>query len=174
MIFKCKASAILKIFAFFKVANLDSISGDTIAIPEEQYYEFLCDWMYCSQSDHIEYMIRHLFKGLIILLQNSIILEFMERLNEDEKQIRRYERPVCVIMKPGYTESYTMIDSGLGDVEWHTLKIKAFKLKYKVSEDEKSYVCTRIKQPEYFLNHEQIKYDPEYLKEGDTTILTAF
>lgn len=72
--------------------------------------------MYCAQSDQIEQMIRHLFLGLIILLQNSIILEFMNELGHEEKEERRYERPVCVIQKPGYSSSFTMIEDGVGDV----------------------------------------------------------
>lgn len=38
-----------------------------------------------------------------------------------------------------------MVEQGLGDVEWNTLKIPIFKLKYRVIEDEKSYKCFRIK-----------------------------
>ena len=53
MIFKCKASAILKIFTFFRSANIDPISGDTIIIPQELYYEFLFNWMHCAQNDQI-------------------------------------------------------------------------------------------------------------------------
>lgn len=39
-----------------------------------------------------------------------------------------------------------MIYQGLGEIEWHTLKIKVFKLKYKVMETEEQYSCFRVKR----------------------------
>lgn len=39
-----------------------------------------------------------------------------------------------------------MVEDGLGDVEWNTLKINAFKFKYKVTETDRSYVCFRVKE----------------------------
>lgn len=42
---------------------------------------------------------------------------------------------MAIFQKPKLKETYTMIEEGLGDVEWSTLKISAFKLKYKVVED---------------------------------------
>ena len=91
MIFKCKASAIIKIFSFFQIANLEPISGDTIIIPENYYYEFLFNWMHCAQNNQIDSMMKHLFRGLIILLQNSMLLEFTAGLSGEEKERRRYE-----------------------------------------------------------------------------------
>ena len=53
-----------------------------------------------------------------------------------------------IIKKPKNKESATMIERGLGDIQWHTMRIKVFKLKYKVVETEESYKCFRVKRDE--------------------------
>lgn len=91
--------------------------------------------MHCVQNNQIESMVKHLFKGLLILLQNSILSSFISELSHEEKDYRKYQKPVCIIPKPNFAESCTMIENGLGDVEWNTLKIKAFNIKYNVVEE---------------------------------------
>lgn len=102
---------------------------------------------------------KHLFRGVMVLMQNQIALSFFKTLTEADKQIRRYEKPVAVYEKPKLKETYTMVEEGIGDVHWYTLKIHAFKLKYKVQEDEKKYVCYRVKEPDSFDTsmHEQFE-----------------
>jgi hypothetical protein len=62
-----------------------------------------------------------------------------------------------------------MIEEGLGDVEWSTLKIPAFKIKYRVVEGEKVYVCYRVKESEQFPLE-----NPQLTDKEDLRIVEAF
>lgn len=61
-----------------------------------------------------------------------------------------------------------MVEEGLGDVQWHTLRISAFRLKYRVLERESTYECYRVREDE----QEQAPDEP--LDHEDAKILMAF
>ena len=102
--------------------------------------------MQYSTSSISEDLIKHLFVGLLILVQNSLMLGFYTTLSLKEKQYRYYEKPAAIIPKPKIKESSTMIEEGGADVKWHTFKLKIYKLKYEIVEECGEYLCYRCAQ----------------------------
>lgn len=56
-----------------------------------------------------------------------------------------YKRPIKIIEKPKNVEQFTFTEGLLEtETKWQTLKITAFRLKYRVEETEDKYECYRV------------------------------
>ena len=59
-----------------------------------------------------------------------------------------YNRPIKSIEKPKNVEQFTFTEGILEtQTKWQTLKITAFRLKYRVEETELRYECYRVEEP---------------------------
>ena len=79
-----------------------------------------------------------------------------------------YGRVVKLIERPRNVEQFTLTEEHFGEIKWQSLKIVAYRLKYRVEEQQDRYACFRIKeQPEGGLPFED-------LSPVDQAILYAF
>lgn len=90
----------LKVYPLFRSLGLESPGGDTAILPQEHYLKFLYSWMHFSPSLDVAPMVRHLFRGILVLLQNQLLLALVSTLDEKEQERRRYDRPVALYQKP--------------------------------------------------------------------------
>lgn len=82
MIVKCKKSCLLKVYSMFRETNNEPVNGDVIVLPEHHYFKFIYGWTHFSHSWEVEPMVRHLFRGIMILMQNQIMLELVKTMSE--------------------------------------------------------------------------------------------
>jgi hypothetical protein len=146
-VLRVKESAILKTYASIRdcFSRLPH-SSDRIVLPVDRYYHFIQEWMKCYYNYNIEITVNNFFKGLMALCQNQILLQYLQTLSPAEKEERMYKRPIKVIEKPKNVEQFTLTEEHFGEIRWQTLKIAAFRLKYRVVEDVNSYTCYRIRE----------------------------
>lgn len=69
-------------YPLFREINLEPINGDVAILTEDHYFKFIYNWSHFSQSWDIDPMVRHLFRGLMVLMQNQIVLEFSKTLSD--------------------------------------------------------------------------------------------
>ncbi len=94
-VLKVKESAIMKTYSTIeeclgRVAN----SSDRIVLPAHRYYDFIQEWMKCYYNYNIETTVNTFFKGLMILCQNQLLLDYLHTLTPAQKEERMYARPV--------------------------------------------------------------------------------
>lgn len=51
-------------------------SSDRIVLPANRYYHFIQEWMKCYYNYNIEMTTNIFFKGLMILCQNQLLLDY--------------------------------------------------------------------------------------------------
>ena len=60
-----------------------------------------------------------------------------------------YRRPIRIIDKPKNVEQFTLTEGRAEtETQWQSLKITAFRLKYRVEEDPLRYLCYMMVEPE--------------------------
>ena len=66
-------------------------------LPPSRYYHFIQEWMKCYYNYNLDLTVNIFFKGLMILCQNQVLLEYMNTLTAAQKEERMYGRPVKLI-----------------------------------------------------------------------------
>lgn len=60
-----------------------------------------------------------------------------------------FHRPIRIIDKPKNVEQFTLTEGGVEtETKWQSLKVTAFKLKYKIEEGSSKYECYMVEEPE--------------------------
>lgn len=136
-VLKVKESAILKTYAILqeglgRVAN----SSDRIVLPAHRYYHFIQEWMKCYYNYNLEITVNNFFKGLMVLCQNQLLLHYLATLSPAQRDERMYARPVKFIDRPRNVEQFTLTEEHFGEIQWQRLKIVAYRLKYRVEEQQ--------------------------------------
>lgn len=146
---KIKASSILKMYSQI-MSSLHNArqQNDIIVLPQERYANFMHLWMEynTSHQGQLETVIKCFFRGLFLLLENQLLLELYNNLDESARNQRRYFRPIKSIEKPKNIEQFTLIDRRYGEINWQSLTVPVFKLKYRVIENDNYYLCYRMKE----------------------------
>jgi hypothetical protein len=86
-----------------------------------------------------------------------------------QKEERKYLRPIKVIEKPKNVEQFTLTEGNTEtETKWQSLKITAFRLKYRVVETPTKYEC--------FMVQEEVEkdWDREVIDKEDTKIMEGF
>lgn len=65
------------------------------------------EWTKCYFNYRLEIMINSFFKGVLALLENQILLDYVESLTAQEKYERMYVLPIKIIEKPKNIEQFT-------------------------------------------------------------------
>ena len=65
------------------------------------------EWTKCYFNYRLEIMINSFFKGVLALLENQILLDYVESLTAQEKYERMYILPIKIIEKPKNIEQFT-------------------------------------------------------------------
>lgn len=107
-------------------------SNDKIILDQSKYYFFIQHWMKCYYNYNIEITVSSFFKGILALLENQILREYFGTLTRQQKEERMYRRPIKIIEKPKNIEQFTLTENRFGEIAWQTLKIVAYKLKYRI------------------------------------------
>jgi hypothetical protein len=69
-------------------------SSDRIVLPANRYYHFIQEWMKCYYNYNLEMTTNIFFKGLMILCQNQLLLDYYQTLTPAQREERMYSRPV--------------------------------------------------------------------------------
>ena len=65
------------------------------------------EWTKCYFNYRLEIMINSFFKGVLALLENQILLDYVESLTAQEKYERMYILPIKIIENPKNIEQFT-------------------------------------------------------------------
>ena len=119
---------------------------------------------YCTYN--LETAPLHFFRAVLVLLENQLMLAYLRLLPQPQVYFKVYNKPIRIVDKPRNVEQFTLTE-GTAETEtkWQTLKITAFKLKYRVEETATQYRCYLVPHPE------EPVVDPSDLGEEDLKML---
>ena len=143
-----KESAILRVFGHVRetVGRLRH-SNDKVLLGEGGYLEFMQEWIKCYYNYNLDAMASSFFKGILILLDNQVLLAYTRTLSAQQRHHKMYLRPIITIPKPkNVSQATTTSECSFGDVDWHSLRVNGYSLKYRIQEHEHCYECYRIEE----------------------------
>lgn len=126
------------------------------------------EWLKCFYNYNIDTTVSYFFKAILALLENQILLNYYHSLSPKQLHERMYQRPIKLIEKQKNVEQFTLTE-GIAETEtkWQTLKITAYRLKYRVEELNDKLECYRLQEPD----EEELTLE---LNDQDHLIVNAF
>lgn len=118
------------------------MEGEKVLINNYGYGGFINYWVNGKHYGDLADYIRHIFVGVLVLLENQIIRAFVESKDSAELENRKYTEPIKLIPKPKNKACFTMTsESTFGKVDWPSLTFEVFRLRYRVVENSDYYLC---------------------------------
>lgn len=95
---------------------------------------------------------------MLIILENQVIKAFVATLSKEEVHRRKYNEPVKIIDQPkSVSLSTSTYNCGIYEyIDWNSLKIEAYKMKYRVVKKDNKYLCYKNPDDEESESEEKI------------------
>lgn len=142
-VLKVKESGLLRVHSFMR-ETLGRLRHrqDKVVLEEDQYEPFMQEWLKCYCNYNLEVALGYFFRGVLVLLENQLLRAYTATLSPQQLSDRIFRRPIRVIDKPKNVEQFTLTEGRAEtETQWQSLKITAFKLKYRIEEGPLRYLC---------------------------------